>query len=521
MTVTRVAANGLEFEVDTWGAGDRLALCLHGFPELGFSWRYQGPLLAELGYRVWAPNLRGYGNSSRPRERAAYAMTHLLDDVAGLIDASGARSVTLLGHDWGAMVAWFFAMRRVRPLERLVIMNVPHPAAFRAALRHLPQKLRSWYVQFFALPKLPEFVLGLGGAAPVGWLIALSASDRRRFGPEVLDVYRHAAAQPGALTAMIDWYRANIGGGGMGTLLRSGIPVIETPTLMLWGEADVALGVDTTYGTERYVRELTLRYLPGVSHWVQQEAPEQVNAMLTAFLRGEPVPSARCADPRDALAQVLGAKLAGPDLTETELRALATTVLHHEPQITAYAADDLAASVERDPAYRDAFTPFAYAKGFHALEWQRIAHALWCGGREDLATYLEGRANDVLAIDIHPGAVIGRGVFIDHGTGIVIGETAVVGDDVSMLHGVTLGGTGKESGDRHPKIGSGVLIGAGATILGNVRVGDGAKVAAGSVVLRPVAPHTTVAGVPAHVVGSTGTELPAQSMDQDFLDFQI
>ena len=233
---------------------------------------------------------------------------------------------------------------------------------------------------------------------------------------------------------------------------------------------------------------------------------------LEAFARGLVLEQASFAD---ALAQVLGAKLAGPDLTETELRALATTVLHHEPQITAYAADDLAASVERDPAYRDAFTPFAYAKGFHALEWQRIAHALWCGGREDLATYLEGRANDVLAIDIHPGAVIGRGVFIDHGTGIVIGETAVVGDDVSMLHGVTLGGTGKESGDRHPKIGRLLLDDV------SFRVGDGAKVAAGSVVLRPVAPHTTVAGVPAHVVGSTGTELPAQSMDQDFLDFQI
>jgi serine O-acetyltransferase len=223
----------------------------------------------------------------------------------------------------------------------------------------------------------------------------------------------------------------------------------------------------------------------------------------------------------DALAHVLGAKLAGPDLNETELRNLATTVLRHEPHIVAAAAHDLAASVERDPAYHDAFTPFAYAKGFHALEWQRITHVLWCGGREDVATFLEGRANDVFAIDIHPGAKIGRGVFIDHGTGIVIGETAVVGDDVSMLHGVTLGGTGKESGDRHPKIGAGVLLGTGATVLGNVRIGEGAKIAAGSVVLRPVAAHTTVAGVPARVVGSTGAEFPAQSMDQDFLDFQI
>jgi serine O-acetyltransferase len=223
----------------------------------------------------------------------------------------------------------------------------------------------------------------------------------------------------------------------------------------------------------------------------------------------------------DALAHVLAAKLGGPDLGEAELRSLATTVLRHEPHIVAAAARDLAASVERDPAYRDAFTPFAYAKGFHALEWQRISHVLWCGGREDVATFLEGRANDVFAIDIHPGAQIGRGVFIDHGSGIVIGETAVIGDDVSMLHGVTLGGTGKESGDRHPKIGNGVLLGTGSTVLGNVRVGEGAKIAAGSVVLRSVAAHTTVAGIPAHLVGSTGAEFPGQSMDQDFLDFQI
>ena len=223
----------------------------------------------------------------------------------------------------------------------------------------------------------------------------------------------------------------------------------------------------------------------------------------------------------DALAAVLAAKLAGSDVSGADLTSLATTVLRHEPHIVAYAAHDLAASVERDPAYRDAFTPFAYAKGFHALEWQRISHALWCGGREEIATFLEGRANDVFAIDIHPGAKIGRGVFIDHGTGIVIGETAVVGDDVSMLHGVTLGGTGKDSGDRHPKIGAGVLLGTGATVLGNVVVGAGARIAAGSVVLREVAPHTTVAGVPARMVGTTRGEDPAQSMDQDFADFQI
>jgi pimeloyl-ACP methyl ester carboxylesterase len=292
MTTEIVRANGLNFEVETCGEGDRLALCLHGFPELAFSWRYQAPLLAELGYRVWAPNQRGYGNSSRPRASSAYAMAHLLDDVAALIDVAGARTVTLLGHDWGAMVAWFFALRSLRPLERLVIMNVPHPMALRAAVRTRRQARRSWYIGFFQIPWLPERLLGMDGAEPVAQLILRSSRDRSRFGRDVLDVYRDAAAQPGALKAMIDWYRANISGGGLRAQMRLGVPVIDVPTLMVWGEADAALEKSTTYGTDRYVRDLTLRYLPGVSHWVQQEAPETVNAMLAAFLRDEPVPSA-------------------------------------------------------------------------------------------------------------------------------------------------------------------------------------------------------------------------------------
>jgi serine O-acetyltransferase len=224
----------------------------------------------------------------------------------------------------------------------------------------------------------------------------------------------------------------------------------------------------------------------------------------------------------DALAHVLATKLACDDASEGDLRKLAAEVMQAEPSIVEAAAIDLIASVARDPAYNDHVTPFAYAKGFQALQWQRISHALWVGGRQELASYLEGRANDVFAIDLHPGAVFGRGVFIDHGTGVVVGETAVVGDDVSILHGVTLGGTGKESGDRHPKVGRGVLLGTGATVLGNVTIGEGANIAAGSVVLRSVPPWATVAGIPARVVRQSHGELPARSMDQDFfLDFQI
>ncbi len=293
MGTRTVAANGQQFEVEEWGSGDRLALCLHGFPEHAHSWRLQGPLLAELGYRVWAPNQRGYGKSSRPREMMAYSLKHLLADVAALIDASGATSVTLIAHDWGAIVAWWFAIRGTRPLEKLVIMNVPHPMIFRDVAKHLPaQRKKSRYVGFFQLPWLPELMLGRNHAAPIAGLIRGSAIDKARFPRDVLNVYRENAAQPGALTAMINWYRANFRGGGIREQMKLGVPVIGVPTLMVWGEEDVALCKETTYGTDRYVRDLTLRYLPNVSHWVQQEAPETVNAMLTAFLRGERVPEA-------------------------------------------------------------------------------------------------------------------------------------------------------------------------------------------------------------------------------------
>jgi pimeloyl-ACP methyl ester carboxylesterase len=284
----RVEANGLVFHVASCGEGEHLALCLHGFPECWYSWRYQLPLLASLGYRAWAPDLRGYGASSRPLRMQDYAIESLMEDVAGLIDASGARAVVLLAHDWGALVAWYFAMRRVRPLERLVIMNVPHPSA-RIGLRQL---LRSWYVLFFQIPRLPEWLLSRRHCRAIGDAFVRMAVDKRRFPDEVLQIYRENAARPGALTAMINWYRALVRGGGALRQRRLGTPVIEAPTLMIWGEEDTALGKETTFGTEAYVRDFTIRYLPGVSHWVQQEAPEAVNAMLEAWLRDKPVPEA-------------------------------------------------------------------------------------------------------------------------------------------------------------------------------------------------------------------------------------
>ncbi|MHB8623859.1 MAG: serine O-acetyltransferase [Sulfuricaulis sp.] len=178
--------------------------------------------------------------------------------------------------------------------------------------------------------------------------------------------------------------------------------------------------------------------------------------------------------------------------------------------------DDLKAYYTRDPACKNFISPLLYYKGFKAVQAHRIAHVLWKSGREGVARFLQARVAEVFAMDIHPGASLGRGIFIDHGTGIVVGETSVVEDNVSMLHSVTLGGTGKETKDRHPKIREGVLIGAGAKILGNIEVGKGAKVAAGSVVLSDVPAHSTVAGVPAKVVGVPGKGIPALDMVQEF-----
>ncbi|MEZ5570919.1 MAG: alpha/beta hydrolase [Halioglobus sp.] len=284
-----VQANGLVFEVDKCGVGDTLALCLHGFPELNYSWRYQLPVLAELGYEAWAPNLRGYGASSRPERVEDYDIDALMQDVAALIDASGKSSVVLIAHDWGAIIAWQFAIERKRPLEKLIICNVPHPGPFQKALRtSLSQMMKSWYVLFFQIPRLPEFLLGLRGARRIAELIRRSAVDQSNFTQEVLSVYRQNANQPGALSAMINYYRALFR--GRKKVAARGMLTIEVPTLMIWGEEDVALTKATTYGTDHYVSDFTIRYLPRVSHWVQQEAPQQVNAMIRAFLTGQPVP---------------------------------------------------------------------------------------------------------------------------------------------------------------------------------------------------------------------------------------
>jgi serine O-acetyltransferase len=215
----------------------------------------------------------------------------------------------------------------------------------------------------------------------------------------------------------------------------------------------------------------------------------------------------------DALSYQLARKLGDQELRAMSLRELATQAYRSNPRLVDIAEADLQAVFERDPACKGYVQPFLFFKGFQALQTQRVAHWLWGQGRETIALYLQSRMSEIFQVDIHPATKIGSGVFIDHGTGIVIGETAEIGDDVSLLQGVTLGGTGAERGDRHPKIGKGVLLGAGAKVLGNIRIGDYAKIASGSVVLKPVPAGCTAAGVPARLVNCPTCEEPARSMD--------
>jgi serine O-acetyltransferase len=220
----------------------------------------------------------------------------------------------------------------------------------------------------------------------------------------------------------------------------------------------------------------------------------------------------------DALSYQLARKVADHELEAMNVRELCQEAYAASPEIVRRAEADLKAVFERDPACKGYLQPFLFFKGFQALQTYRIAHWLWGRGRETLAFHLQSRMSEIFQADINPAAKIGSGVFLDHGTGIVIGETAVVGDDVSMLHGVTLGGTGAERGDRHPKIGKGVLLGAGAKVLGNIQIGDYAKIASGSVVLKPVPPHCTAAGVPARLVNCPTCPEPARSMDHTLAD---
>jgi len=251
--------------------------------------------------------------------------------------------------------------------------------------------------------------------------------------------------------------------------------------------------------------------------WKQIHAEARLEAerepVLVSFLHATVL---RHATLEEGLSVILANKLQTPEVPAILFRDLVNEALAGDALIRGSVRADLLAARTRDPAARGYAQPFLYYKGFHALQAYRVAHWLWDRGRFALAAHLQNRISEAFGVDVHPAARIGSGVIIDHGTSVVIGETAVVEDNVSLLHEVTLGGTGKETGDRHPKVRSGVLVGAGAKILGNIEIGMGAKVAAGSVVLRDVPPHTTVAGIPARVVGRCTVAQPALEMDATF-----
>lgn len=278
--MTVIEANGLAFHVRTAGEGDRLALCLHGFPETSYSWRHQLPVLAGLGYRAWAPDLRGYGDTRpRPTRSQDMAVEKHLDDIDALLDAAGVAATTLVGHDWGAILSWLYAMRRPERVDRLVIMNVPHPAAFERNARSNPRQwLRSWYAVFFQLPWLPERALTARRAEPVARAFEGVLAE------EDVEVYRRAMLQPGAAKAAIDIYRAYLRGGGLVRQRRLGWPTITCPTMVVWGVRDVALGEELLDGTDEWVADLRVEKLDS-SHWVQQDAVADVNRLLEGFLR--------------------------------------------------------------------------------------------------------------------------------------------------------------------------------------------------------------------------------------------
>ena len=274
-----IEANGLHFALDEAGEGDKVALFLHGFPESRLCWRHQLPALAALGWRAVAVDMRGYGQSSRPHGREAYRIERLVEDVAGLFDALGARQRLLVGHDWGGMVAWAAASRRVRPLDALVILNAPHPSVYADVIRRSwRQRFRSWYVLFFALPWLPEKLIAADHAQVLERALTRTSSDPHVFPPEIMARYRDNAAQPGAMTAMLNYYRANLNVRGYAG------PGVEAPTLLLWGDGDQALGPELVAPTADHVARLTIRIFRGVSHWVQEEAPDQVNAAVGDWL---------------------------------------------------------------------------------------------------------------------------------------------------------------------------------------------------------------------------------------------
>ncbi len=272
-----IISNGIRLHYVTQGEGP-LILMLHGFPEFWYSWRRQIPEFAK-NYKVVALDLRGYNESDKPQAQSAYVMSEFIKDVEGVIKGLGYDRCILVGHDWGGAIAWYFSYAHPEMVERLVVLNIPHPAKFAAGLRTPQQLMRSWYAFALQIPALPELVLQTFDYEILENALKGMAVDKSTFTQADIEAYKDAAAKRGALTAMINYYR-----NPFNNLQQHDWNLLPVPTLMIWGEDDKALGKELTYGMEEYVRDFQIHYIPNCGHWVQQERPELVNQYIREFL---------------------------------------------------------------------------------------------------------------------------------------------------------------------------------------------------------------------------------------------
>jgi len=279
-----IITNGIRMHYVTQGSGPLIVL-LHGFPEFWYSWRFQIPFLAEHGYTVVAPDLRGYNETDKPRK--GYDTATLARDIEGLIKALGQEKAIIAGHDWGGAVAWIFAARYPEMTERLIILNAPHPLAFQREMRTLRQLRKSWYIFFFQLPWLPEYILLRNNANEVGRMLRGAAVQKTVFPRAVTAKFQQAMNMPGAMTAALNYYRQLMRAPWSLAASNNGL-LVKAPTLVIWGEQDIALGIELLNGLERWVHNIQIQRIPDSGHWVQQEQPELVNQFMLEFLKGVP-----------------------------------------------------------------------------------------------------------------------------------------------------------------------------------------------------------------------------------------
>jgi pimeloyl-ACP methyl ester carboxylesterase len=279
--------NGIRLHWVEAGAGP-LVVLLHGFPEFWYSWRHQIAALSAAGFRVLAPDLRGYNESAKPAGVASYRLELLAADVLGLIRHAGPERAIVVGHDWGGGLAWHLAIHHPQAVEKLAILNAPHPAAFARELRTWRQLRRSWYVFFFQLPWLPEWYIRRGNYAGLAEILTRDPVRPGTFSPQDIAAYRAALARPGALTSAINWYRALFR--HHPRLSPCELRPIRVPTLVIWGEQDRYLGISLLDGLKRWAPDLVIERIADASHWVQNDAAERVNDLLISFSRpsGQP-----------------------------------------------------------------------------------------------------------------------------------------------------------------------------------------------------------------------------------------